>query len=208
MQAYTLAVVCLLAGMAGGWFIRGSQSPSSTPVEGAAMTSADTGAINAQPTPEQMKHMAEKQAEPLLAQLQKEPNNPEVLANIGNIYYDTQQFQSAIDYYERALKVQPTDTSIRTDMATAYWYLGNADHAISEFNRVLSYEPNKANALFNLGIVKWQGKMDVNGAVAAWQKLLDTNPNYQNSQQVIKLMAEAKKHAGIKPGTSAKSVAN
>ncbi len=27
VQAYTLAVVCLLLGMAGGWLIRGSQSP-------------------------------------------------------------------------------------------------------------------------------------------------------------------------------------
>ena len=29
VQAYTLAVVCLLLGMAGGWLIRGSQSPAS-----------------------------------------------------------------------------------------------------------------------------------------------------------------------------------
>ena len=28
VQAYTLAVVCLLLGMAGGWLIRGSQSPA------------------------------------------------------------------------------------------------------------------------------------------------------------------------------------
>ena len=208
IQAYTLAVVCLLVGMAGGWFIRGSQSPATTPVANAATMPADAAGMNAQPTAQQLKHMAEKQAEPLLVQLRREPDNAELLASIGNIYYDTQQFQTAIDYYERALKVQPTNTSIRTDMATAYWYLGNADQAISEFNRVLSYEPNKANALFNLGIVKWQGKMDVNGAVAAWQKLLDTNPNYGNSQQVLKLMAEAKKHSGLKSGTSGKPLAN
>jgi len=30
VQAYTLAVVCLLLGMAGGWLIRGSQSPAAS----------------------------------------------------------------------------------------------------------------------------------------------------------------------------------
>ena len=28
VQAYVLAVICLLVGIAGGWFIRGSQSPA------------------------------------------------------------------------------------------------------------------------------------------------------------------------------------
>jgi tetratricopeptide (TPR) repeat protein len=93
---------------------------------------------------------------------------------------------------------------VRTDMATAYWYMGNADTAIAEFNKALTYEPNKPNALFNLGVVKWQGKMDVNGAVADWEKLLATNPNYEGKDKVEQMMAEAKKHIGVKPGTPAK----
>ena len=123
---------------------------------------------------------------------------------IGNIYYDAQQFPTAIDYYQRALKVQPANTGVRTDMATAYWYTGNADAAIAEFQKSLSYEPNKANTLFNLGIVEWQGKMDIDKATAAWQKLLDTNPNYEGKDKVLELMAQAKKHSGVKPGTPAK----
>jgi cytochrome c-type biogenesis protein CcmH/NrfG len=48
--------------------------------------------------------------------------------------------------------------------------------------------------LFNLGIVKWQGKMDAEGAVAAWQKLLDSNPNYETKEKVQELIQQAKKH--------------
>jgi tetratricopeptide (TPR) repeat protein len=88
-------------------------------------------------------------------------------------------------------------------MATAYWYTGNADAAIAEFKKSLSYEPNQANTLFNLGIVEWQGKMDIDKAVAAWQKLLDANPNYEHKDKVLELMAQAKKHSGVKPGTPA-----
>jgi cytochrome c-type biogenesis protein CcmH/NrfG len=215
VQAYTLAVVCLLLGMAGGWLIRGSQAPAvPQAMEAAAAPSGMGGApggmggaapaMNAQPTPEQMKKMADAQAAPLIEKLKSDPNNAELLANVGNFYYDAQQYPTAVDYYGRALKAKPSDAGVRTDMATAYWYMGNADTAIAEFNKALTYEPNKPNTLFNLGLVKWQGKMDINGAVADWEKLLATNPNYEGKDKVQQMIAEAKKHEGVKPGTPAK----
>jgi cytochrome c-type biogenesis protein CcmH/NrfG len=208
VQAYTLAVICLLVGVGGGWLFRGSQSPAATTTPGSA-SAAPPVAMGAgtQPTPEQLKRMADAQAAPMIEKLKSDPNNPDVLASIGNYYYDAQQYQPAIEYYQRALKSRPSDTGIRTDMATAYWYLGNADTAIEEFNKSLAYEPQKPNTLFNLGIVKWQGKMDIDGAVAVWQKLLDTNPHYEARDKVEQLIAQARKHAGVKPGTQAKPLA-
>lgn len=144
-----------------------------------------------------MKLMGDTQASPLLNQLKSDPNNVELLTRVGNIYYDTQQYPTAIDYYRRVLNLQADNAGVRTDFATAIWYTGDADTAIAEFNKALSYEPNKANTLFNLGVVKWQGKMDINGAVAAWQKLLDTNPTYENRPKVLEMIAQAKKHSGI-----------
>ena len=210
LQAYSLAVVCLLVGIAGGWFIRGSrpsvagaQVAETTPMGMAIGTGSEESATG-QPSADQLRRMADQQAKPLLEQLKADSENPELLANIGNIYYDTQQYPIAIEYYQRALKSQPPNTAVRTDLATAYWYSGNIDTAIAEFNKSLSYEPNKANTLFNLGIVKWQGKMDVDGAMAAWQKLLDKNPDYEAKDKVLQLMAQAKKHANVKPGTPAR----
>jgi cytochrome c-type biogenesis protein CcmH/NrfG len=203
-QAYAIAVICLLLGIAGGWLFRGSHMPASA--AGQSMTSPPgmPTSSDAQPTPEQLKKMADVQARPLLEKLSSGPENPELLASIGNTYYDVQQYSTAVDFYQRALKAQPTNAGVRTDMATAYWYQGDADRAITEFNKALSYQPTNPNTLFNLGIVKWQGKMDVNGAVAAWQKLLDSNPTYENKDKVVELIAQARNHAGIKPGETAK----
>jgi cytochrome c-type biogenesis protein CcmH/NrfG len=206
VQAYVLAVICLLVGIAGGWFIRGSQSPAAAVETASAPAPAPAMGNQAQqpPTPAQMQKMADSQAAPLIEKLKADPANAGLLASIGNIYYDTQQYPAAIDYYQRALKVEPANAGVRTDMATAYWYTGDADTAIAEFQKSLSYEPNKPNTLFNLGIVEWQGKMDIGKATAAWQKLLDTNPNYEGKDKVLELMAQAKKHSGVKPGTPAK----
>ena len=84
-------------------------------------------------------------------------------------------------------------------MATAYWYMGNADEAITEFDKALTYEPNKPNTLFNLGLVKLRGKQDRAGAVADWEKLLATNPNYEAKDKVVQMIAEAKIQGIVKP---------
>jgi tetratricopeptide (TPR) repeat protein len=208
VQAYVLAVICLLVGIAGGWLIHGAPSAQAAPTSETASAPAQAaGNMNAGapgPTPARMQEMADTQAAPLIVKLKADPANPALLANIGNIYYDAQQYPTAIDYYQRALQAEPANTGVRTDMATAYWYTGNADAAIREFQKSLSYEPNKANTLFNLGIVQWQGKMDVAGAVATWRRLLDTNPNYEGKDKVLELIAQAQKHSGIKPGMTAK----
>jgi len=49
-------------------------------------------------------------------------------------------------------------------------------------------------------VVRWKGKMDIQGAVADWETLLKVDPNYPERAKVEQMIAEAKKHANIKPG--------
>lgn len=199
-QAYVFAIICLVVGVAIGYLLRGSATPTGAPATQAAAAAPAGMGANQQPTPEQMKHMADKQAEPLLAQLKSKPNDPQLLYNLGNIYYDTQNYPEAISYYEQSLKANPNSPDVRTDMATAYFYSGDSDKALAEISLVLKQSPTHANALFNQGMIMWKGKMDINGAVTAWKKLLATNPNYDRKADVEAFIAQAEKHANIKPG--------
>ncbi len=191
-QAVSISIISLFLGIGGGYLFRRSRIPS-VPAMTATETTASSAAPQAvAPPPELSRTMVDAQAAAKLEQLKADPSNPGLLTDIGNIYYDGKQYPAAIDYYNRALKGQPADTAVRTDLATAYWYTGDADTAIAEFSKSLTYEPTKANTLFNLGIVKWQGKHDGPGAIAAWQKLLETNPNYENKPKVQELIAQAR----------------
>ena len=67
-------------------------------------------------------------------------------------------------------------------------------------DRTLKDDPKNSNALFNRGIVKLQARMDVKGAVADWELLLKQDPTYEQADKVRMYMAQAKKHANIKPG--------
>jgi tetratricopeptide (TPR) repeat protein len=200
MRAILLGAICLTAGIAGGWSIRASQGPAAPGAAPPASASASlgdvSGPVSQASTPAQLKEMADAQAAPLLAKLKSDANDPELLTSLGNLYYDAQQYPVAIDYYARTLKTRPSDAAVRTDMATAYWYLGNADTAIAEFDKALTYAPNNPNTLFNRGLVKWKGKRDAAGAIADFQKLLAANPNYGGKDKVEQIMAEAKQSAG------------
>jgi cytochrome c-type biogenesis protein CcmH/NrfG len=192
-QAYVLAVICLLVGMAAGYLLRGSSAANPpVPANPPAAAAPDN---STQVTPGQLAAMGKKQAEPLLEQLKTNPADPALLAQIAGVYYDTQQYGDAIEYYQKSLKLAPDNVDVRTDYGTCLWYQGNADAALAEYQKALSADPEHANTLFNLGMVKWQGKSDVKGAIAAWEKLLQTNPNYPEKDHVVELIAKAKEHA-------------
>ena len=187
-----LGLVCLVAGTAGGWAIRGLRHPASiAPV--AAAVSQEAAPAPAQPSSAQLKEMADAQAAPLLEKLKADPANPDLLTAVGNLYYDARQYSLAVDYYARVLRVKPADAAVRTDMGTAFWFMGNADKALAEFEKALTYVPDNPNTLFNLGLVKWKGKMDGAGATAAWEKLLATDPAYEQKSQVQQMLAEVKR---------------
>jgi tetratricopeptide (TPR) repeat protein len=194
-RAMLLGGLCLAVGLAAGWLIRGWENPALSAPAVSVQTPVNTAAPAANAA--QLKQQADADAAPLLEQLKSQPDNAVLLASIGNLYYDAQSYPVAIDYYTRSLKAKPTDASVRTDLGTAYWYLGNADSAIAEFGTALTYAPTSPNALFNRGLVKWQGKGDAAGAIADWKKLLATNPNYDGKDNVEQMLAQVEKHSAI-----------
>ena len=204
-QAYVLSVICLLLGVAVGYLVRGSASSNTATQARAAATESLPAPIGAaqQPSVEQLRQMADAQAQPLLKQLESDPKNSALLYQIGNLYYDAQQYPEAVNYYENSLKIDPKATDVRTDMATAYHLMGQPDRAIQEYDAVLKIDGKHANALFNEGMVKWQDKMDLNGAIALWKRLLEVHPDYAQRDRVEKLIAQAEQHLTIKPGSEA-----
>lgn len=190
VQAYALATCCLLLGVVLGYLFRGSASASAP-----AATTAAQPADSVQPSSTNGPAALAKAAAPLEDALKKNPNDYDSLVKLGNLLYDGQQFSSAVQYYERALAIHPENPDVRTDMGTAYWYLGNADKAIAAMQTSLKYRPGHPQTLFNLGWILWQGKSDPAGAVEAWQRLLKANPGYPHKDQIEQYIAKAKEHA-------------
>ena len=199
-QVYAMAVISLVVGLAIGYLFRGSQSPApATPAVTAAepnsQPSPHTGAMGKggkMPSLDEMKQMADKKAAPLLDKLKTDPTNKDLLIQVAKIYGSTHQFKEAAVYYDKAVQIDPKDVALRTQLASTLYYDGDVDGALSQLQQSLHYDPKDANSLFNLGMIKWQGKQDSKGALAAWQQLLKSNPQLSADRKaaVQKLMAD------------------
>ena len=198
-QAYLLAILCLLIGIPVGYLLH---PPATSTVSAPAQSMQQLPPANApapaqQVTFQQLAHMADKQAEPLLAQLKTNPKDASLLLNVGNIYLAAQQPKEAQSYYERSLAVKAADANVLTQLATSYYNQGDTDKAMMTLQRALKVDPGFANALFNLGWIKWREKADAKGAIALWEKLLKSNPDHPKRAQVERMIAQAKQHLSM-----------
>ena len=193
-----MAIICLALGLSLGYLFRGSQMQSSAALPSSqAGPPAQAGMPQQMPTLDQMKHMADKKAEPLLAQLKNDPKNADLLKQVAKIYLATHQFKEAASYYEKVLEINSKDVATRTEMASCLYYGGDVDGALAQLQQAIKDDPKDANSLFNLGMIRWKGKNDTAGALQAWDQLLKSNPNLESGKkaQVESVIAQAKQGA-------------
>lgn len=198
-QAYGMAVICLVLGVAAGYLLH-APAVASPAIPATAVTAPPATAAPQMPSAADMKRMADKQVAPLLGQLQKNPKDSELLAKIAHAYMAAQQFQSAEQYYEQSVAVKP-QAEVLNELAFVYVELGDLDRAIATLNKALAIDPRNAHALFNLGYFEWKGKADPKAAIASWQTLLKVDPKNPKRADVEKMIAQAKKHLSIPAGT-------
>jgi cytochrome c-type biogenesis protein CcmH/NrfG len=201
-QVYVMAAMCLLLGLfVGYFFVAGPSRPSvARPQPRVSMPSREAAPSggHSKLTLDQMKEMADVRASALIEKSKAEPKNASLLVQIAGIYKATHRFKEAAGYFEKALKIDPKNISARTELASCLYYSGDADGALSQLNQALKYKPTDVNSLFNLGMIKYRGKNDAKGAIAAWQELLRTNPGLDRKPEVEKLIAEAKASQAVK----------
>jgi len=188
-QVFTLAAAFLLVGLLLGYLLPGGGG--SKTVKPAAVAAQTPGA-HPPITMEQMKAMADSKAAPLLEKLKSNPSDADALSQLGALYSSAHQFQQSAEYYTKSLQADPKNLNVRTLLASSLYYGGDVDSALKQLQQVLKSDPKNANALFNLGMMKWKGKNDAAGAIAAWEALLRSNPNLDRKSTVEQMIAEAK----------------
>jgi cytochrome c-type biogenesis protein CcmH/NrfG len=124
--------------------------------------------------------------------LATDPKNVRANVELGNRLYDAGRYTEAIPYYQQVFTLEPKNVSVSTDLATALFYAGRADEALAQLDRSLAIDPKHGQTLFNVGIVKRDGRNDPKGAIAAWERLLASVPNYPDAARVRSMIAELK----------------
>ena len=124
--------------------------------------------------------------------LTRDPKNATAAIKAGNTLYDAQRYVEAIPFYQQAFALLPTDINVSTDLGTALWYSGRPDDALAQYEKSLAIDASHAQTLFNIGIVRADGKRDYAGAIEAWERLLNVNPAYPDAGKVRSLISETR----------------
>src|ERR1039458_9146559 len=119
-QTYAMAAICLIIGVVVGYLLRGSAAPAPPPpaaaVTAASQPAKDPHAAMGQqkvPTLDDMKRMADKQADPFLTKLKADPKNVDLLNKTAVTYKASHQFKDAISYFQKALAIDPKNVPDR-----------------------------------------------------------------------------------------------
>jgi len=125
--------------------------------------------------------------------VKKDPKNVAAWMELGNLYFDTNRPNEAIDAYTRYLAIKPDNADIRTDLGIMYRNIGQPDKAIEEFRKAAQIDPNHVNSRYNLGIVLLHDKGDIQGAVKAWEDYLKVDPKSERAERIRAQIEKIKK---------------
>jgi cytochrome c-type biogenesis protein CcmH/NrfG len=164
--------ICLAVGFLGGIVFSAYKSGSGVPVPASMPRQPQQQATQAE-------NISEDLAKRILA-LEKEvaanPDNVDAWTQLGNFYFDTNNFESAIRSYKKSLALKPDNANVQTDLGVMYRRAGQPKEAVKAFEKAVEIDPKHEIARFNTGIVLLHDLNDREGALKAWEELVDINP--------------------------------
>jgi tetratricopeptide (TPR) repeat protein len=200
-DAIAFGIAGIAFGLIAGWIV-GTQQATIRPVDPAP--AAPVAAAPAGGTQTRAALLDEAKVNALKAVAEREPSNPKPRVELANLFFDAERFDDAITWYEGALKIEPGDVNVSTDLGVSYYYTNQPDKAIDQLNRSLKIDPKHAKTLLNIGIVKAFAKQDLAGAAAAWRQVIDLAPNSPEAQAAKRALETVQSsHPGVatpKPG--------
>jgi tetratricopeptide (TPR) repeat protein len=190
-ETIIVGVICLVVGFLGGYIyqaqtsfreaqrqVAGSPHAHEEAASGGAEASAPSGGMG-QRLPEGHPPVdISAVVKTLEEQAAQNPRDPEPRLKLANYLYDQQQWQRAIEWYQKALELDPKNVNARTDMGTAYFNLGRPADALREYRQSLEIDPTHQPTMFNLIVLHLDGLHDVAAAQQAWDRLHKRNPSY------------------------------
>jgi cytochrome c-type biogenesis protein CcmH/NrfG len=200
-ESIAFAVAGILFGLIVGWVLGSQQGGPNRMAPPMASASAPAPPARTPPPPA----LDSTRVQTLRTVADQNPRDPQPRVDLGNLYFDAQQYKDAILWYESAIQLNPKDPNVSTDLGVAYYYESQPDRALRQFEHSLSVDPNHTKTLLNMGIVKAFGKQDLNGAVEAWKRVISLAPDSPEGQAARRALEGMEKAHPPGSGTSGSS---
>lgn len=121
------------------------------------------------------------QIKKLTALLENEPQNAEAWTQLGNYYFDSDQYIKAIEAYQKSVSLAPGNPDVWTDLGIMYRSARMPEKALVAFDRAISIDAKHANARFNKGIVLMNDLKQEEAAIKVWEELSNISPTFETA---------------------------
>lgn len=198
-DAIVFGIAGSLFGLIIGWVL-GTQNATGTARIAAPMAQT-AAAPAAAPAAQQPAPLDQARVQALQSLAEKDAKDVQSRVQLGNMFFDAEQYPQSIAWYEQAIALNPADTNVSTDLGVAYYYTNQPDRALAQFEKSLATDPKHIKTLLNVGIVRAFGKNDLAGAAKAWEEVVAISPDSPEGQAAKKGL-EGVRNAGA--GTAGK----
>jgi len=201
-DAIVFGIAGALFGIIVGWVLGSQQTAARAVVTAAVAQSAPAQPSGAPPAgaPPAAAPIDPARIKALEEAAGQNPKDVQPRVQLGNMFFDAEQYPQAITWYEQAVALNPADPNVSTDLGVAYYYTNQPDRALVQFDKSLSSDPKHIKTLLNVGIVRAFGKQDLAGAGQAWQQVVDLAPNSPEGQAAKKGLEGIKSAQGTGSG--------
>jgi len=125
-------------------------------------------------------------------QLEKNPNDAELLSRYGDFLSDIEKYQEAADAYKKVLAIEPDNVNAQTFLGTALWNLGKKTEAIGLYEKSLKADPNHVPTLYYLAMVDLE-KKNPDAARQKLEKIEKIEPNQPALKELRQRIEDARK---------------
>lgn len=120
----------------------------------------------------------EKEIQTKLDQLEKSPNDINLINDLAFLFEQTKKYDQALDLYEKALKINDKNIDALNGAATIYRLNNEIDKAMMLYQKVIEINKYDPSALLGLGWIALHIENNPKKAANIWQSLIDNNPNF------------------------------
>jgi cytochrome c-type biogenesis protein CcmH/NrfG len=171
-ESVVFGIAGVFFGVLVGWIIGSQQAVPARPAP-AASSEAQSPQAQARTAPP----LDESRAAALKERADSNPKDASTRVELGNLYFDHDRYSEAVRWYQEALALEPKNADVSTDLGIAYYYMNQPDAALKQFERSLAVDPRHTKTLLNIGVVRAFGKQDLEGAVRAWERVIEIAPS-------------------------------
>ena len=182
-----VALVALIVGFLGGVVFNAYKSGARLNVSTSGLSGQTSQKQNISNKPAQEINDLEKE-------ISLHPENEEALIRLGNLYFDADRPEKAIMAYNKALELDPNNPNVLTDLGVMYRRKGQPLEAIKAFDKAIKIDPRHEASRFNKGVVLLHDLNDSEGAIRAWEELVEVNPfaRAQGNELVVEVLKKLK----------------